>query len=135
MRAVRGILFAFAAVAACASCLLVTGSTDGYDLDPQEAGATRADGSADATGLSLGCISAVDCASDGGAAVCCLSLSSLSAASTSCQAARCSGSLGAQLCATDAECGDASCVSQQCSFAGAAVNLRACGKLLTCVAR
>jgi hypothetical protein len=42
------------------------------------------------------------------------------------------GSPGVQLCTTDAECGDASCVSQKCALGATTVSVQACGNVPGC---
>jgi len=139
MRAVRGILFAAGAVAACAGCFLVTGSTNGYAI-PVEAGpdaqVDRAPGPLTTdSGFAINCISAAECRGDGGAEICCLEPTSTTAATTNCRRTQCTATLSAQLCATDAECGDASaCIAQRCEFDGTTVVLRACGRYIVCEA-
>jgi hypothetical protein len=115
---------------ALVGCFVVTGSTDGYQRAPFDAGAADADGAA--VGLSLACLSAADCPHDAGAQICCLVPSSLTSAAAACQGAPCSGSFSVQLCKTSSECASASCISQQCAFAGATITLQACGSVPTC---
>jgi hypothetical protein len=107
---------------AVAGCMLVTGSTDGYN--EADAG--------DSSTLIPGCTSAASCEGDGvtGPQVCCLSLS---AASASCASSSCV--LGdIQLCETAAECGASGpCNAQSCPFDGVTLTFNACGTIAGCV--
>jgi hypothetical protein len=111
---------------AVAGCMLVTGSTDGYE---------EGDAGAD-TGQSTvipGCSSAASCESAGGGAgpqVCCVSLTALSA---SCEPSSCAvGDI--QLCSTNSECGSAGvCNMQSCSAGGMPFSFRACGTVMGCL--
>jgi hypothetical protein len=132
-RAARVLSFGAAAIAiACASCFILTGGTDGYAPIPD----ARADSDEDAPGLTLGCLSATDCAVDGGSQICCLVLTASSSAASSSAVTRCQtgpcGALAAQMCAANAECGDVACLSQHCTFAGATFTVHACGTLPVC---
>jgi hypothetical protein len=121
---------AIAIAVACASCFIVTGGTDGYT--PRDAGGV---GDLDASGLTLDCLSATDCI-DGGPQICCFALTSKNSGATTCQTGACSGTVAVQLCAADAECGDAACLQQQCSAVGSTFTVRACGPVpLLCTAR
>jgi len=100
---------------AAAGCFIITGSTSGYT----EAPATTSEG---------GCEAATDCTGDGGVEICCLGATTMSA---SCQAGPC-GTAAIQLCAKTAECDDASCTEQSCTFGGATYMLRACGLIPSC---
>jgi len=123
---------AFAIASALVGCVFVADlGTDGYQLAPQDAAGSQdagvCDGDASCTVLTLGCASAAEC--DAGS-VCCLA-----STGTTCQPGPpCgTGTLGYQICATSTECGDASCVSQQCSFAGGApLRFSACGLIPFC---
>jgi hypothetical protein len=126
----RGAVLGLAAAIFTLGCFLVTGGTDGYQRATQDAGG----GTDDAGGLVLGCVSAADCTGDGGpqgSQICCLTPSPSSFVAA-CQPAPCGGSFSLQLCKTNAECGDASCTSQECTYSGSAVTLQACGSIPTC---
>jgi hypothetical protein len=120
-----------------AGCFIVTGSTDGYERSAQSVSEAGTDAPAEGgtSGLSLGCVSALDCASDGGTpSLCCLSLTSLSSAATACQPSPCGGSFSVQLCKASSECAaDAGgCLSQTCTAGSATVTIQACGNVLGC---
>jgi len=105
--------------AALPGCLLLTGSTDGYQL-------------VDAGSEGGACSSAADCAGDAGAQVCCLVLTSTSSAGSACAPQSCTQAPAVQLCKSDAECGNASCVSQTCTYGGLMVPIHACGNVPLC---
>jgi hypothetical protein len=113
-------------------CLLITGSTDGYQLADTGTGGAMCAGDARCAGRLLGCSSAAACTTDGGVEVCCLVPASASGA---CSAQACAPApFGAQLCETSAECaGGLECVTQQCMFGGAATTIQACGNILCSV--
>lgn len=122
---------ATAALAVVTGCVIVTGSTDGYDLADAGAAQTSADAAAGA--LDLQCLSTSSCAGDGAVgALCCVTITGTSSARSACQPGPCGGTLPVQLCASDAECTGTTCVTQTCSLAGASVTVRACGALPTC---
>jgi hypothetical protein len=109
-----------AVVASLPGCVLLTGSTDGYEL--VDAGAEG--------GV---CRSAADCSSDAaGHQACCVSVSGVSIVGPTCGPSPCA-SPGAQLCATDTECTGTSCILQSCMFSAAAP-IQACGLVPTCTA-
>jgi hypothetical protein len=111
-----------------AGCVLITGSTDGYQGKPSGGG----DGGGDGPTLSLACVSSADCG-DGGNVCCVVVSSSLTSVNTACQAAPCSGILPAQLCKTSAECGKTGlCTTQSCNFGSASVTIQACGTVSGC---
>jgi hypothetical protein len=126
--ALAGVLAAVtvAAGAAGAGCVIITGSTDGYQ--PADAGRDGGDGAA----VSLACVSSADCG-DGGNVCCVVVSSSLMSTNTVCQAAPCTGIIPAQLCKTSAECGNAGlCTTQSCSLGSASVTIEACGTVNGC---
>lgn len=125
-------LVALAPMIATASCVLVTGSTDGYELAVDAAAPPTVEAG---PGLDIACLSTNDCASDGGAGVCCVTASSSTSARAACQGAPCGGALPIQLCTEGAECGGLTCILQTCTLAGAAVAVRACGTIPTCTPR
>jgi hypothetical protein len=94
-----------------AGCVLFTGSTNGY---------TQIDAGEDAGGA---CASSADCA-DPDASLCCFGLSSAGFASV-CQNS-CQGEL-VQLCKANAECGGASCITQECL----GITFQGCGIAIT----
>jgi hypothetical protein len=120
-----------------AGCVIVTGSTDGYQLT---AASSTFDAGAEAgeagSGLTLGCVSAADCSGggDGAASVCCLSLTSTTSAATECGPSPCGGTFSVQLCKLTSECASDSgtCTSQSCSFGTASVTIQACGTVFGC---
>jgi hypothetical protein len=128
----RGVLTALA-LAAPVSCVIVTGSTDGYELAP--APATQVTADAGAADIQLDCLAAANCSGDGGDGVCCLDLAASGTARAACQAGPCGGVVPVQLCAAGAECAGGTCVLQTCPLGGSVVDLRACGLLPTCKAR
>ncbi len=128
MRTISAIAIGLAA----AGCVVVTGSTDGYEREP--ATVTTRDAGTGSGNLDLRCLSATDCASDAGGQVCCVALASTSA-SAACQVGPCGGSLPVQLCAADSECSGSTCVLQTCTLAGSKVTVRACGTIPTCTPR
>jgi hypothetical protein len=112
---------------AAAGCVLVTGSTDGYELadaggaSEVEAGTCIAEGG---ICFDLQCASRADC--DAGQ-VCCLGLTG-----ETCQASCTLESV--QLCASDVECGDAGpCIQQQCDTSTATYSGSLCGLVPGCV--
>jgi hypothetical protein len=118
---------AMVAGGAIAGCMLVTGSTDGYE--ESDAGADTGP----STTVIPGCRSAASCESAGGDAgpqVCCVSLTALSA---SCEPSTCAvGDI--QLCSTSAECGPAgACNMQSCSAGGVPLAFLACGTVMGCL--
>jgi hypothetical protein len=120
---------AFAKVAlalALEGCVLLTGSTSGYELAPAEGG--TCDGSSACMGTRLECFSTADC----DAGVCCLSVASLTSVQSTCQLGPCQTALGAQLCASSEECTGATCEAQECTIANATVTLRSCGGFSLC---
>jgi hypothetical protein len=133
---IRGLTVTLTMLAAGPSgCVLVTGSTDGYVLADTGTAAATCGGDATCPALSLGCSSTADCLADGGVEACCLVPTSASGVIAACSAQPCPP-LGAQLCATTAECaGSLECVPQQCMFGAAAIAIRACGNVLTCSAQ
>jgi hypothetical protein len=109
-----------AVVASLPGCVLLTGSTDGYEL-------------VDAGPEGGVCRSAADCSSDaGGPQACCVVVSGLSIVGPTCALSPCA-TPGAQLCATDTECTGTSCILQSCMFSGTAP-IQACGLVPTCTA-
>ena len=143
MRGVRvGRLAVIGWAGALAGCVLVTGGTDGYQYSPPvfDAGGDAFDGDAP-SGLTLGCLSALDCAGDAAGQLCCLDVTSATSAATVCQAPPCGGTFSIQLCKSSTECPPvapdasatgATCIPQSCGFSGATVTLQACGNVLTC---
>jgi hypothetical protein len=118
--------------AAVASCVIFTGSTDGYQLANTAGEGGVCEGGAACASPSLGCVSAADCTSDAGPQVCCFALTAMSSAGSACGPAPCTGSPAVQLCKGDAECGSESCLLQSCAFGGAAVMIQACGNVIFC---
>src|ERR1700722_5173670 len=123
-KAALGVILAMA----LARCALVTNlSTAGYGL--ADSGSEGGGGSCDAGdgacgGFYVGVTSAANC-SDGG--VCCLVVNSLSSFSQTCQEAPCAnGLLPIQACATDIECGSASCIKQTCVIASVPITFSSC---------
>jgi hypothetical protein len=118
--------------AALASCLIVTGSTDGYELASTEGEGGACEGGASCANPSLQCVSAADCTSDAGPQVCCFALMAMASAGSACGPAPCTGSPPVQLCKVDTECGSESCIVQSCAFGGTTVTIQACGNVLLC---
>jgi hypothetical protein len=117
---------------AVAGCFLITGGTSGYGLAPPGEGICAPSVDADLP-ITCACNSSTECHGDGAAQFCCLAVSSTSAsASTSCQATPCDAAVGPQLCTTNAECVDASCILQWCSAAGASIPVEVCGNIAVC---
>jgi hypothetical protein len=112
---------------AVAGCVLVTGSTDGYELaDAGGAAEVEAGVCIAESGVCFDtqCVSRADC--DAGQ-VCCLGLTGLT-----CQATCAFESV--QLCTSDVECGDAGpCTSQQCETSAATYSGKICGLVPGCV--
>src|SRR5271166_6922028 len=106
---------------ALASCLVFTGGTNGYDLADTGASGPSCENDASCSGLTWECSSSAACPSDAGTQICCLTPTSASGAIVACSSQPCSGPFGAQLCATDAECGGQSCVNQQCTVGGESI--------------
>lgn len=128
----RAIALGASGLVLATGCLLVTGSTDGYELADAGAAETGADAGG-AGALDLQCLSSSSCAGDGSPGqVCCVAITGTSSARSTCQAGPCGGTLPVQLCGSDAECTGTTCVTQTCSLAGASVTVRACGALPTC---
>jgi hypothetical protein len=129
MRSVLAGLVAAVTVAAGtigAGCVLITGSTDGYQSAP------TGDGGGDGAPISLQCVSAVDCG-DGGEVCCLVVNSSLSSATTACQAAPCSGAFPVQLCQSTPECDKTGfCTKQTCNLGSLTVTINACGTINGC---
>lgn len=122
---------ASALVLGCAvgGCVLVTGSTDGYEPLPTPPRAADGGGGS----LVLGCLSTSDCTdADAGARVCCVVLASASAGASVCQPGPCGGTVPVQLCRDDGECNGAGCREQRCTLGGSAVTVRACGAVPSC---
>jgi hypothetical protein len=124
MRGLVVSLVVVAGITLAGGCMLFTGGTDGYS----------GTGSGSAGGAS--CASAADCG-DGGE-VCCLIVSASATSTSGTCAPTCSiPSSYPQLCATNAECGDAGpCTKQSCtvSVSGTSVpvSLQACGTVPGC---
>jgi hypothetical protein len=110
-------------------CVLLTGSTSGYQ--PADAGSSGTGCVGDATCIEIGCTSAANCTGDAGGEVCCLMPTSSAGVSA---AAACSSQpcAGVQLCQTSAECaGGIQCVAQTCTFGAVTLtNFQTCGSSL-----
>ncbi|MGO9835966.1 MAG: hypothetical protein ACLP1X_17320 [Polyangiaceae bacterium] len=115
--------------AALGSCLVVTGSTDGYTLSNTGSDGGACEGGASCGNPALECLSAADCTSDAGPQVCCFAPTT---AGSACGPAPCAGSPAVQLCKGNTECGSESCVLQSCAFGGTTVTIQACGNVLVC---
>ncbi len=95
-------------------CMVVTGSTDGYVA-------------AEAGDAGSFCVSAESCTAHGTPGACCLGASGISCEATGC------GAANIQLCASNAECGDAgACALQLCALSAGEITLLACGTLPNC---
>lgn len=132
MRAPRtafGIAGAASFALVVAGCFLVTGSTDGYVLeDAGQSASVINGGSCISEGgcFATECIASRDC--DAGE-VCCLGAAA--PFGFTCRSECSFGSV--QLCATDAECGDAAaCLHQQCPLGSEAYDIQACGLVPGC---
>jgi len=127
-----GVLGVVVLGAALSACVLVTGSTDGYQAT--EAGSSGAACGQDATcpGLMLECVSASDCNPEGGAQICCFAPTSVAGASATCSSQPCAAPLGAQLCRSSAECANEPCLPQSCTFSGVSITILACGNIIVC---
>jgi hypothetical protein len=112
---------------AAAGCVLVTGSTDGYELaDGGGAAEVEAGVCIAESGICFDtqCVSSADC--DAGQ-ICCLGISGLTCETT------CAFE-SVQLCSSSAECGDAGpCIEQQCETSSATYSGKICGLVTGCV--
>jgi hypothetical protein len=132
MRSVLAGLVAAVTVAAGvvgAGCVLVTGSTDGY-----QAATSGGDGGGDGAPISFQCATAADCG-DGGDVCCLVVNSSLTSATTVCQAAPCPQPFPVQLCGSTPECGKEGglCTRQTCALGSVTVRIFACGDVPGCM--
>jgi hypothetical protein len=128
MRGRPSVAIALAALAAWgvllpASCMLFTGSTNGYSSDEGGSGGGS-------------CMSAASCGGDAGM-VCCLIVNAATTSTAGTCQESCSAPSYPQLCAMNAECGDAGpCTMQSCTVdAGGypvTVSLQACGTVPGC---
>jgi hypothetical protein len=115
-----------------AGCFIVTGSTDGYQLQPPpEAGPREAAACTLEAGacLEIGCMSAADCDPDGGSPLCCIAFGvSPLEARFSCAASCLAPAF--QSCRTmSTECGDAAtCTPHKCTVSGTDVFFNTCGQ-------
>lgn len=113
---------------AAAGCVLVTGSTDGYELaDAGGAAEVEAGVCIAESGVCFDtqCVSKADCGDAG--QVCCLGISG-----ETCQASCAFGSV--QLCASSVECGSAgACIYQECETPTLTYSGSICGLVPGCV--
>jgi hypothetical protein len=122
-----------------AGCVLFTGGSSGYTLVDagEDAVAACPDGAPFC--LENECSSTADCnggadvAPEAGGQACCFGVSLGGAVGTSCQSS-CQALQGAvaQVCLTNAECGEAACTFQQCQLSGFPVTFHGCGLTLGC---
>ena len=124
----RAAWIAGGAIFACsigAGCVLVTGSTSGYQQ--ADSGTSSLDAACTEEGgcLELSCLGATEC---GDAGVCCLALSGNTLAS-SCQAGPCQI---AQLCTTSSECSKGTCAPTTCTSSGVGLQFQSCGAIPGC---
>jgi hypothetical protein len=133
-RGARTFVVALGAPTLAIGCFLVTGGTGGYTLAPPEAGICTFDAAALGLGdaLTCTCASIDECPKDAGPQFCCFGIQSATSVGSSCQSTPCDAATGAQLCNTTAECVDATCTAQTCSFSVVTIPVRACGSLAAC---
>jgi hypothetical protein len=130
----RAALVVTAVGTAVAGCFLITGGTSGYQLAPPEAGICSFDAASLGlpVAISCACASSADCVSDGGTKFCCFGQTDATAAGSSCQTMPCDASTAIQLCKKTAECLDAACIPQTCSYSAVSIPVQACGSLSGC---
>jgi hypothetical protein len=121
--------------AALSACVLVAGSTDGYQAADAGSGGATCGQDATCPGLMLECVSAADCNSDSGSQICCFAPTSATGGSATCSSQPCPAPLGAQLCHSSAECANELCLPQSCTFSGVAITILACGNISICTAQ
>jgi hypothetical protein len=121
-----------------AGCVLFTGGSGGYTLVDagEDAVAACPDGAPFC--LEFACSSTADCnggaevAPEAGGQVCCFGVSLGGAVGTSCQSNCQTRGEVAQVCSTNAECGGAECIFQQCELSGFPLDFHGCGVTFGC---